>query len=66
MTNQAIVNESGLTMSSLIAAYWSPAELVTNGLILLNLAGALLLGLMTSWKRGRDLMLLRWKQDSRW
>jgi KUP system potassium uptake protein len=26
--------------------------------------GAVLLGLMTSWKRGRDLLLLRWRQDS--
>ncbi|HEX4177034.1 MAG TPA: potassium transporter Kup, partial [Rhizomicrobium sp.] len=28
------------------------------------LIGALLMALMTSWKRGRDLMLARWKQDS--
>jgi KUP system potassium uptake protein len=26
--------------------------------------GLALMGLMTSWKRGRDLMLARWKQDS--
>jgi putative Mg2+ transporter-C (MgtC) family protein len=51
LINQALLNEPGLTMSSLIAAYWSPAELVTNGLILLNLAGALLLGLMVGYER---------------
>ncbi len=28
------------------------------------LIAALLMALMTSWKRGRDLMLARWKQDS--
>ncbi len=28
------------------------------------LIGLLLMALMTSWKRGRDLMLARWKQDS--
>jgi KUP system potassium uptake protein len=28
------------------------------------LLGAALMALMTSWKRGRDLMLARWKQDS--
>ena len=28
------------------------------------LLGVCLMGLMTSWKRGRDLMLARWKQDS--
>ena len=26
--------------------------------------GIALLGMMTSWKRGRDLMIARWKQDS--
>ena len=26
--------------------------------------GLVLIGIMTSWKRGRDLLLLRWKQDS--
>jgi len=28
------------------------------------LLGAVLMALMTSWKRGRDLMLARWRQDS--
>lgn len=27
-------------------------------------SGVMLMALMTSWKRGRDLLLLRWKQDS--
>jgi putative Mg2+ transporter-C (MgtC) family protein len=40
-----------LTFSELVAAYWSPAELATNGLILLNLAGALALGLMVGYER---------------
>jgi putative Mg2+ transporter-C (MgtC) family protein len=37
--------------AELFAAYWSPAELATNGLILLNLAGALALGLMVGYER---------------
>jgi putative Mg2+ transporter-C (MgtC) family protein len=40
-----------LTFSDLVAAYWSPAELATNALILLNLAGALALGLMVGYER---------------
>ena len=35
----------------LFAAYWSPVEIQTNGLILLNLAGALMLGLMVGYER---------------
>ncbi len=35
----------------LLASYWSLAELTTNGIILLNLAGALLLGLMVGYER---------------
>jgi putative Mg2+ transporter-C (MgtC) family protein len=35
----------------LLAAYWSATELSTNGLILLNLLGALLLGLMVGYER---------------
>ncbi len=37
--------------ADLFAAYWSPAELATNGLILLNLVGALALGLMVGYER---------------
>lgn len=37
--------------SDLIAAYWSTSELFTNGLILLHLAGALLLGLLVGYER---------------
>lgn len=40
-----------LTVPQLIQVYWSQAELATNGLILLNLAGALLLGLMVGYER---------------
>jgi putative Mg2+ transporter-C (MgtC) family protein len=40
-----------LTVPQLIQVYWSTAELATNGLILLNLAGALLLGLMVGYER---------------
>lgn len=35
----------------LLAAYWSQTELATNGLILLNLLGALALGLMVGYER---------------
>jgi len=35
----------------MIEAYWSAPELATNGLILLNLLGALLLGLMVGYER---------------
>ncbi|TFW32705.1 MgtC/SapB family protein [Massilia horti] len=34
-----------------LAAYWSKTELATNGLILLNIIGALLLGLMVGYER---------------
>jgi putative Mg2+ transporter-C (MgtC) family protein len=37
--------------NELLAAYWSKTELTTNGLILLNLLGALLLGLMVGYER---------------
>jgi putative Mg2+ transporter-C (MgtC) family protein len=39
------------TFPQLIEAYWSASELATNGLILLNLTGALLLGLMVGYER---------------
>ena len=35
----------------LLATYWSKPEVVTNGLILLNLLGALLLGLLVGYER---------------
>src|SRR3954463_1442326 len=35
----------------MLAAYWSTTELATNGLILLNITGALLLGLMVGYER---------------
>lgn len=35
----------------MLAAYWSRAELATNGLILLNLLGALALGLIVGYER---------------
>src|SRR5690242_6729366 len=35
----------------MLAAYWSKPEMATNGLILLNLAGALLLGLAVGYER---------------
>ncbi|SFL76876.1 MgtC/SapB family protein [Rugamonas rubra] len=34
-----------------LSAYWSTGELATNGVILLNLVGALLLGLMVGYER---------------
>ncbi|CDG85814.1 MgtC/SapB family protein [Janthinobacterium agaricidamnosum] len=34
-----------------LRSYWSPAELATNGVILLNLIGALLLGLLVGYER---------------
>jgi putative Mg2+ transporter-C (MgtC) family protein len=37
--------------NELLAAYWSHTELATNGLILLNLLGALLLGLLVGYER---------------
>jgi putative Mg2+ transporter-C (MgtC) family protein len=39
------------TFADLVEAYWSQAELATNALILLNLAGALALGLMVGYER---------------
>jgi putative Mg2+ transporter-C (MgtC) family protein len=44
-------HNSFLTVPQLLQVYWSQAELATNGLILLNLAGALLLGLMVGYER---------------
>ncbi|HEV7815852.1 MAG TPA: MgtC/SapB family protein, partial [Janthinobacterium sp.] len=35
----------------LLGSYWSEGELRTNGVILLNLAGALLLGLLVGYER---------------
>src|SRR5450830_599030 len=35
----------------MLAAYWTRPELATNGLIVLNLLGALLLGLMVGYER---------------
>ncbi|MES2149685.1 MAG: MgtC/SapB family protein [Pseudomonadota bacterium] len=35
----------------ILSAYWSQSELATNGLILLNLFGALLLGLLVGYER---------------
>jgi putative Mg2+ transporter-C (MgtC) family protein len=37
--------------SELLSTYWSGSELATNGLILLNLLGALLLGLLVGYER---------------
>ncbi|MEN3278660.1 MAG: putative Mg2+ transporter-C (MgtC) family protein [Massilia sp.] len=34
-----------------LSPYWSPAEVATNGVILLHLAGALLLGLLVGYER---------------
>ena len=38
-------------MSDVLRAYWSAGELAANGVILLNLAGALLLGLLVGYER---------------
>ena len=38
-------------MAEFLGAYWSSGELATNGLILLNLIGALLLGLLVGYER---------------
>src|SRR4051794_25192858 len=40
-----------MSLLDLMASYWSRSELSTNGLILLNLAGALALGLMVGYER---------------
>jgi putative Mg2+ transporter-C (MgtC) family protein len=40
-----------MTLSDLIAIYWSKTEIATNMVILLHLAGALLLGLMVGYER---------------
>jgi putative Mg2+ transporter-C (MgtC) family protein len=49
--NPAALHESMLTLPELVDVYWSRSELATNGLILLNLLGALLLGLMVGYER---------------
>lgn len=46
-----VPHDAALTLPGLLEAYWSPDELATNALILLNLAGALLLGLMVGYER---------------
>jgi len=40
-----------MSLNEMMSAYWSGPELATNGLILLNLVGALLLGLMVGYER---------------
>ena len=40
-----------MTTLDLLAPYWSPSEIATNGVILLHLAGALLLGLLVGYER---------------
>ncbi|MEW6372243.1 MAG: MgtC/SapB family protein [Pseudomonadota bacterium] len=40
-----------MTTWELLAPYWSPSEIATNGVILLHLAGALLLGLLVGYER---------------
>ena len=37
--------------NALLSGYWSQTEIATNGLILLNLLGALLLGLLVGYER---------------
>ena len=40
-----------MPMLDVLRSYWSAAELATNGVILLNLMGALLLGLLVGYER---------------
>lgn len=40
-----------MTLVEFIEGYWSSAELVTNGVILLNLLGALVLGMLVGYER---------------
>jgi putative Mg2+ transporter-C (MgtC) family protein len=40
-----------MVLNELLAAYWTRPEIATNVLILLNMAGALLLGLMVGYER---------------
>jgi putative Mg2+ transporter-C (MgtC) family protein len=40
-----------MSIIDIVSPYWSQAELVTNGIILLNLIGALLLGLLVGYER---------------
>jgi putative Mg2+ transporter-C (MgtC) family protein len=49
--NPAALRDSVLTFPELVEAYWSQAELLTNAIVLLNLVGALLLGLMVGYER---------------
>jgi putative Mg2+ transporter-C (MgtC) family protein len=43
--------ENSMPIPDILRAYWSVPELVTNGVILLNLIGALLLGLLVGYER---------------
>ena len=49
--NPTVVHDPLMTVSEVIRAYWSQAELLTNALVLLHLLGALLLGLMVGYER---------------
>ena len=40
-----------MSNSAFLTAYWSHSEIATNGLILLNLLGALLLGMVVGYER---------------
>jgi KUP system potassium uptake protein len=53
----------GLFMIDLLLFAANALKIPEGGWVPLVLGGALL-ALMTSWKRGRDLLLARWKQDS--
>jgi putative Mg2+ transporter-C (MgtC) family protein len=47
----AALHDGVLTLPELVDLYWSQAELQTNALVLLHLAGALLLGLLVGYER---------------
>ena len=49
--NPVVAHDPVMTVSEVIRAYWSQAELLTNALVLLHLLGALLLGLMVGYER---------------
>ena len=51
LRNPAVLHDGVLRFPELVGAYWSQAELSANALILLNLVGALLLGLMVGYER---------------
>jgi putative Mg2+ transporter-C (MgtC) family protein len=40
-----------MPLSDILRAYWSSGEVVTNAVILMNLAGALLLGMLVGYER---------------